>query len=134
MIARDQWFDSTVYVHSHCQKSSYKEDEQKSVSDSDVSVSSVKTRVWIRLQMSFYGFKQVTKKRSHLREIMMMESGTTINLFENTNIITNRLKADIPMNFLTNPGSKIVSEVGQIPGSGQKQFHPEMISNILSVN
>ena len=28
MIARDQWFDSTVYVHSHCQKSSYKEDEK----------------------------------------------------------------------------------------------------------
>ena len=64
----------------------------------------------------------------------MMESGTTINLFEDRNMITNRLKADIPINFLTNSGSKIVSEVGEIPGAGQNRFHPEMISNVLSLN
>ena len=64
----------------------------------------------------------------------MMDSGTTINLFEDRNMITNRLKADIPMNFLTNSGSKIVGEVGEIPGAGQNRFHPEMISNVLSLN
>ena len=36
-----------------------------------------------------------------------MESGTTKNLFENTNMIKNRLKADMPMNFMTNSRSKI---------------------------
>ena len=42
----------------------------------------------------------------------MMDSGTTINLFGNPNTITNRQKADIPMNFLTNSGSKIVDKLG----------------------
>ena len=64
----------------------------------------------------------------------MMESGTKINLFENKNMITNRLKAEIPMNFMTNSGSKIVDEVGEIPGSGQTKSHPEMIANVLSIN
>ena len=47
----------------------------------------------------------------------MMENGTTINLFGNPNIITNRGKSYIPMNFLTKAGSKIVDEVGEITGS-----------------
>ena len=50
----------------------------------------------------------------------MMDSGTTINLFGDTNMITNILKAEILVNFLTNAGSKIVDEVGEIPGAGQK--------------
>ena len=31
-------------------------------------------------------------------------------------------KLEIPMNFLSDAGSKIVDEVGEITGSGQKQF------------
>ena len=50
----------------------------------------------------------------------MIDSGTTINLFGNPNMITNRKKADIPMNFLTNSGPKIVDKLGEIPGAGQK--------------
>ena len=51
----------------------------------------------------------------------MMDSGTTINLFRNPKIITNRQKLEMPMNFLTNSGSKIVYEVGEIPGAGQEK-------------
>ena len=45
----------------------------------------------------------------------MIYSGATINLFVNPNIIANRKTPYIPMNFLTNVGSKIVDEVGYIP-------------------
>ena len=38
------------------------------------------------------------------------------------------------MNLLTNAGSKIVDEVGEITGAGQTKFHPEMIANFLSLN
>ena len=64
----------------------------------------------------------------------MMDGGTTINLFVNPKIITNRQKYDIPMNFLTNAWSKIVDYVGEIIGSGQTRFHPQMIANIPSLN
>ena len=48
-----------------------------------------------------------------------MDSGTTINLFGNPNMITNRKKLEMPTNFLTNAGSKIVGE---------------MIANVLIMN
>ena len=38
------------------------------------------------------------------------------------------------MNFLTNAGSKIVYKVGEIPGSGQTKFYPDMMANVLSLN
>ena len=38
------------------------------------------------------------------------------------------------MNFLTNEGSKIVDEVGEIPGAGQTILYPDIIANILSLN
>ena len=38
------------------------------------------------------------------------------------------------MNFLTNSGTKIVDEVGEIPGEGQRRFYLQMIANVLSLN
>ena len=50
----------------------------------------------------------------------MMESGSTINLFLNRNMIKNRLNWRWTfLNFLTNSGSKIVHKVGEITGAGQ---------------
>ena len=52
-----------------------------------------------------------------------MDSGTTTNMFGNPRMITNRKKAEITVDFLINTGSKIVDEIGEIPGSGKKN-HP----------
>ena len=134
MIARDQWFGRTLNFHSHHQQSVDKWDEQTFESDADVSVFSTKKSGWGGLQISFHGSRQVTKEWSDLREIIIMDSGTTVNIFGNIRMITKRQKEKVPMNFLTNAGSKIVDEVGEIPGSGQNKFHPEMIANILSLN
>ena len=41
-------------------------------------------------------------------------------MFGYLNMITNIQRGELPMNFLTNEGSKIVDEVGEIPGAGQK--------------
>ena len=86
-------------------------------SDAYLSFSSAKTSGWSGLQISFHGRKQVTKDGSDLREMIMIDSGTTTNLFGNPNMITNRLKSKIPMNLLTNAGSKIVDKVGEISGA-----------------
>ena len=72
--------------------------------------------------------EKVTKDGSDLSEMKIIDSGTTINLFGNPIRITNRQKVEIPINFLTNAGSKIVDEVGEIPGPGQTKFLLEMIS------
>ena len=63
-----------------------------------------------------------------------MNSDTTKQLFGNSNIIKNRLKAEITINFLTNAGSKIVDEPEEITVVGQTKFYLEMIANILSPN
>ena len=133
-IVRYQWFDRTGNVHSFHQQAPDKGYEQTAESDTYVSMPSKKTRGWRGLKIIFHGSKQVTKDGSDLREMIMLDSGTTINLFGNTNMIKNRQKADIPTNVLTNAGSKIGDEVGEITGSGKNKFHPEMIANVLSLN
>ena len=84
-IARYQWFDRTVNMHSRQQQSADIGDEQTVESDAYVSVSSMKTSLWSILQIIFHGSKQVTKNGSYLREISLMYSVTKINLFGNTN-------------------------------------------------
>ena len=49
----------------------------------------------------------------------MINSGTTINLFGNPNIITNRKIGD-PHGFSDQSRVKIVDKVGEINGAGQK--------------
>ena len=44
--------------------------------------------------------------------MIIMDSGTTTNLFGNPKMILNRQKADTPTNFLTYAESKIVDKVG----------------------
>ena len=72
-----------------------------------MSVSTTKTSGWSGLKIILHGRKQVTKYRSDLREMIMMDSGTKIILFGNPNMIKIRQKAEIPMNILTNAGSKL---------------------------
>ena len=62
IIARYQWFNRTVNVHSHHQQAAYKWDEQTVEIDADVSVSIMKTSGWIGLQISLHRRKQVTKE------------------------------------------------------------------------
>ena len=85
-----------------------------------MSVSSTKHKRLEHIKISLHGSKQVTKKGSNLREMIMIDSGTTINQSGNPNIIKNILKSDTPMNLLTNAGLKKVDEVRQITGSVQK--------------
>ena len=51
--------------------------------------------------------------------MIIMNSVTTINMFGNPKMITNRQKLEIPINLLINAGSKMVDEVGKIPRAGQ---------------
>ena len=53
------------------------------------------------------------------------------NLFGNPKVITDRQKAEIPVNFLTNSGFKIV---GDISGSIQTTFYTDMIYKVISLN
>ena len=49
-------------------------------------------------------------------------------------MITDRQKAEIPVNFLTNSGFKIVDKIGYISESIQTTFHTDMISKVMSLN
>ena len=98
------------------------------------SLSSIKTSGWSGLQIGFHGRKQVTKDGSDFRKTIIMDIGTTTTLSGNPNMIIIIREVNIPMHFMTNAGSKIVYEVGEINGSGQTKFYPDMIANVLSQN
>ena len=72
----------------------------------------------------------MTKYGLYLREMIMMQNETTINIFGNPNMIKERQKSEMLMNLLTNERSKTVYEVIEITESGQTEFHPEMIANV----
>ena len=99
---RYQWFYRTGNLHIHHQQAVDKGDEETVEIDTSVNVSSTKTSVWSGLQISLYGIKQATKDGSYLRAMIIIDSVTTINLFGNPNMITNRQKYEISMNLLTN--------------------------------
>ena len=72
-----------------------------------MSVSSTKKSGWITNK--FVWVQKIKKDRSDLIEMIIMDSGTTINLIGNKSMIINRKKSETPMNFMTNLGSKIVN-------------------------
>ena len=111
-IARDKWFYRIGNVIIHRQQIANKVYEKSVESDSSVSVSITKGSGWWGLQISLHGSKQSTKDGSDLREIIVTDSGATTNLFGNLKMITNILKSETLMNFITNAGSKIVDGVG----------------------
>ena len=49
-----------------------------------------KTSGWSGLKISLHGRRQVIKDSLYSRVIIMMDSGTTINMFGDTNKIKNR--------------------------------------------
>ena len=65
-------------------------------SDTDVSVSSTKRSGWSALLISLHGLKKVTKDKSNLSKIILVDSGNTIDLFVNPNIIKNIKKCRLP--------------------------------------
>ena len=71
---------------------------------------------------------------SYLIEMVIIDNSTTINMFVNPNMITNIRKSEIPTNFMTNAGSKIVDKFGEIIVSGQTKIRTEIIANVLSLN
>ena len=83
-----QWFDRIVNVQSNHQKEAEKGDQQTVESDTYVNVYSTKIRWWNGSQTSLHLRKEVTKDGSDLREMIMMDSGTKINMFGNPNMIT----------------------------------------------
>ena len=85
-----KWFDRTVNVQSHHQQAKCKGDLKTVDNDAGVSVYG-----WGGLQISLHEKKQVSKK-SYLRENIIIDSGTTINPFENPSMITNRKKRILP--------------------------------------
>ena len=84
---------------------------------------------WITNQFSWQ--KTSDKYGSYLIEMIMMDSGNKTNLFENPKVIRDRPKTEIPVNFLTKSGQKIV---GDISVSIQTIFYTDMISNVMSLN
>ena len=82
-IAIYRWFYRIGNVHSHCQQEAEKRDEQAVERYKDVNVSSTKTSSCSRLKISLHGSKQVTEYGSYLGEMIIMDSGNTINLFVN---------------------------------------------------
>ena len=93
-IARYRWFDRIVNFNSCHQQAADKGDKQAVERYTDVSVSITKTSGCSRLKISFHGSKQVKKYGSDLGEMIIVDNGTTINLF------VNQTQSQIDQNYI----------------------------------
>ena len=110
-------------------------DEDASVeSDADVSTGSARRQGWSGLQVhSFQGKASTNQEEEDLKDLFIMDSGTTVNFIGNPAMIANRRRAKRDMDLETNAGSKLITEEGDAPGIGVSSFNPYAIANVLSL-
>jgi hypothetical protein len=64
----------------------------------------------------------------------LLDSQSTIDVFQNMNLLSNICKADGQIDIHCNAGVTSTNMVGDLDGYGTVWYHPEGISNILSLS
>ena len=65
---------------------------------------------------------------------MLLNSGSTVDLFKSAKWLTNITESPLEYNFSTNGGMVHTKLQGTLPGYGVVWHHPDAITNILSLN
>ena len=68
-----------------------------------------------------------------MRDVIRLDSGTTISLFCNEDLVTNVPESKTIMNLATNAGSKLISEEATVNGFGTVKFDKESIAIIFGL-
>jgi len=69
-----------------------------------------------------------------LKEVLLIDSGTTTSLLGNKNFVYGIKQADSIMRMETNAGTRLISEDVILPGLGKIKFHKDAIANVMNLN
>ena len=63
-----------------------------------------------------------------------MHSGSTVDLIRDKQLIKNISKSELACNINTNAGIVSANLAGHLPGYGEVWYHPEALTNLLSLH
>ena len=72
------------------------------------------------------------KEEIDLKKCIIIDNGSTINLFGNPDLVNNIRKSESKLTMSTNAGSKTNNVKAEVPGIGDVWFDKEAIANIFS--
>ena len=126
---RDKWIKKTVYQHLQSDAGDVQANT-KSIRD-DVSDWSITSE-----QSSFiYGTTLATmqtQENMNMRNVVILDNGSTVDLFCNPDLVENIRKSEHGMNLATNVGAKMNNTQATIPGYGDVWYDKDAIANIFS--
>ena len=69
----------------------------------------------------------------HLRDLILLDSGSTCHTFMNSDLVKNLRKSNRPINMSTNVGSTKIDMEGDVPPLNKVHFDPSGIANVAAL-
>ena len=122
---RSEWYDRKGATQHH---------QQTEHNNNDTDTDTTKSN-----RDGWSGFQQATvhtqreMKEHDMRDVLMLDSGTTISLFCNPDLVTDVRDSKEVLSLTTNAGLKIIDKEATVNGFGTVHFDKESIANIFGL-
>ena len=131
-IPRDQWvINRSGKKHSHFQKEI---EDDESTGTIDARSASSKRMGWNHVQMCF---NQNAKTKTdnlfkEMKESIVLDSGSSVDIFMNKDLVHNVRQVDDTMNIATNAGTQGTNWMGSVPNRDEVWLNENGVANIFS--
>ena len=121
--------------YQQAERQQQEQDDQSDKSDADIrSSGSNRDAAWSSLQITSLYCNKDDYDENDLKEVLLLDSGTTTSLLGNKKFVHGIRQADSIMRIETNAGTRLISEDAILPGLGKVKLHKDAIANVLSLN
>ena len=120
---RDEWYDRRQGVQHH---------QTTGESDGKASTAGSKGSGWSGFQQATI-HAQKEDEDEKMKNMIMLDSGTTISLFCNEDLVTDVRESSELLNLTTNAGSKVINKEATVRGFGTVRFDENSIANIFGL-
>ena len=125
--------------HLHTTKET-EEDDNQSVQTNQSDISNISTptiteRGWAAFQLNLMNKETslLTNEHECMKEWILLDNGSTVDLFSNSNLVTNINTTNELMELATNTGTKTITSKAEVPKYGRVWYDPDAITNIFGL-
>ena len=129
-IPRDQWvINRSGKKHSHFQKEN---EDDESTGTIDARSASSKRMGWNHVQMCFNQNAKTDNLFKEMKESIVLDSGSSVDIFMNKDLVHNVRQVDDTMNIATNAGTQGTNWMGSVPNRDEVWLNEDGVANIFS--
>ena len=122
---RNEWYDRIQGTQHHQQS---EEAERKDSTNEKVS-----SKGWSGFQQATVHTQRISEEEK-MRKVIMLDSGTTVSLFCNEDLVNDIRGSKDILNLTTNAGSKLIRKEATVQGFGTVKFDEDSIANIFGLH